>query len=248
MPSVDSNGVAIHYEVQGDGPPVVLLHGFTSSGALWQYYGYVEALRARYRVVTIDARGHGRSGKPHEPAAYALPQRLDDVEAALNALGIGRAHVVGYSMGGWMALGMAAQRPQRVASLAVGGAHLYEEDFSPFAGVDGSDGQVFMAALERFLGERIAPATRMVMLRNDLRALAAALTPRDPINPADIQVPRLLFCGAEDQRLASVRRAAAELHCAPPLVIPEANHTTALSFSNAVLPALLAFLDEQPAA
>lgn len=247
MPCADSGGVAIHYEVDGAGPPVLLLHGYTSSAAAWAYYGYVDALRTHHRVVAIDARGHGRSGKPHDPAAYALPQRLDDVEAVLDALDIARAHVVGYSMGGWMAFGLAAQRPARVASLAVGGAHPYAEDFAAFAGVDGSDPEAFLAAFEDFLGETIAPELRLLMRRNDLRALAAAATPRAAIDLAAIRVPRMLFCGAHDQRLAAVQRAAREWHAAPPLIVPGATRATALSFSAQVLPALQAFLADQPA-
>ena len=72
MPYVDSAGVSIHYHVEGDGPPLVLQHGLTSSLRNWYAYGFVEELQKDYRVIMVDARGHGRSGKPHDPKDYDL--------------------------------------------------------------------------------------------------------------------------------------------------------------------------------
>lgn len=245
MPVLESHGVPIQYDVAGAGPAVLMIHGYTASSALWRAYGYAQALSKRYRMVTFDARGHGRSGKPHDPAAYAFDTRLDDVEAILDALDIDRAHIVAYSMGGWTAYGMAAYRPQRVASVAIGGAHPYAERLDALHAVDGSDGAAFIAALERSLGERIAPDIQAIMLRNDLRALVAAATDRGHIDPSRIVAPAMLYCGALDQRLTLVQRAAQELGCAPALVIPGADHTTALSHPAVLLPALERFLAAQ---
>jgi pimeloyl-ACP methyl ester carboxylesterase len=84
MPMVDSAGVPIHYEVAGQGPPVVLVHGFMSSMDSWVRTGWVEFLMARGRsAVRLDVRGHGGSGKPHDPTAYENPRMPGDVLAVM---------------------------------------------------------------------------------------------------------------------------------------------------------------------
>ena len=88
MPYVERDGVRIHYRVEGSGVPLVLHHGFTSRLDRWYENGYVEALQDRYRLILIDARGHGKSDKPHEPAAYQTERRVADVLAVMDAVGI----------------------------------------------------------------------------------------------------------------------------------------------------------------
>ncbi len=100
MPYARNQGVRIYYEVEGDGPPLVLQHGSACSHLEWREMGYSDVLRQDYQLILIDARGHGASGKPHEPAAYALPRRVADVLAVLDALTLRHAHYFGYSLGG----------------------------------------------------------------------------------------------------------------------------------------------------
>src|SRR5688572_2364514 len=91
----DSAGVAIRYVEAGTGAPVVLVHGYTSDlEDQWIGTGVLPALARMHRVIAFDARGHGRSGKPHAPAAYG-PEMALDVVRLLDHLGIARAHVVG---------------------------------------------------------------------------------------------------------------------------------------------------------
>src|SRR4051812_9895736 len=75
MPYVTNDGVRIHYAVEGDGPPLLLHHGFTIDLTAWYAWGYVDALKEEYRLILIDARGHGASDKPHDPAAYEMDLR-----------------------------------------------------------------------------------------------------------------------------------------------------------------------------
>jgi hypothetical protein len=91
MPYGDNGGVRIHYQVEGEGPALVLQHGFTESVVDWYEAGYVKALRPDYRLILIDARGHGASDKPHDPDAYVLNRRVSDVVAVLDALDITKA-------------------------------------------------------------------------------------------------------------------------------------------------------------
>ena len=122
MPYVDNRGVRIYYEVEGEGPPLVLQHGFTQSVEGWYRCGYVDAMKLNYRLILIDARGHGKSDKPHERTAYSWPVGAMDVLAVLDRLDIRQAGVWGYSMGGRIALDALSIVPERITALIAGGA------------------------------------------------------------------------------------------------------------------------------
>ena len=113
----DANGVRIRFTVQGQGEAIVLLHGFAASldmmGAL------VAPLSEGYRVIAMDVRGHGKSGKPHDAKQYGT-EMVEDVVRLLDHLEIERAHVVGYSMGGAIALKLITTHPDRLLSAVVG--------------------------------------------------------------------------------------------------------------------------------
>lgn len=121
MPYVIHRGQRIHYTVEGEGPLVVFQHGLLSSGASWKQAGFVDALRDRFQVACIDSLGHGLSDKPIDPGLYVQSQRAGDIIAVIDDLGCRQAHLVGYSMGGWMAVGVARYHPGRLSSLTVGG-------------------------------------------------------------------------------------------------------------------------------
>lgn len=116
------DGVDIAYEVAGNGPPVLLLHGFASdSETNWVRPGVVAALeQARMQVITYDARGHGRSGKPHDPAAYSGSAMVRDARGLIDHLGYEQVFLIGYSMGSQVAAGVAAI-DARVERLVLGG-------------------------------------------------------------------------------------------------------------------------------
>ena len=114
----DSSGVAIEYEVTGQGRPVVLLHGFPDSGRLWRHQ--VPALAdAGFQVIVPDLRGYGKSGKPEAVEAYSLMVLAGDVMAVLADLGVTRAHVVGHDWGAALAWGLASLAPGAVDHLVV---------------------------------------------------------------------------------------------------------------------------------
>jgi pimeloyl-ACP methyl ester carboxylesterase len=118
MSRVDAGGVAIEYQVTGQGRPVVLLHGFPDSGRLWRHQ--VPALAgAGFQVIVPDLRGYGRSGKPEAVGAYSLRLLAGDVMAVLADLQIARAHVVGHDWGAGLAWGLASRAPGSVDHLVV---------------------------------------------------------------------------------------------------------------------------------
>jgi pimeloyl-ACP methyl ester carboxylesterase len=113
---VDVNGIGIEFERSGEGPPVVLLHGFPDSGRLWRHQ--VPALvEAGFSTIVPDLRGYGASDKPTEVAAYSIPVLAGDVVAMLDSLGIERAHVVGHDWGAALAWAVGSLLPERVDHL-----------------------------------------------------------------------------------------------------------------------------------
>ncbi|GAA4951207.1 alpha/beta fold hydrolase [Actinoplanes utahensis] len=210
MPTFQAtDGVEIHYE-QWDGPsdlpPVLLHHGFIADGVTnWVLPGVVAALTATgRRVVTIDARGHGRSGKPHDPAFYGEARMAQDVSTLLDLLGITRVDVAGYSMGAIVSL-LLATRDQRIRRLAIGGVG------SAVVELGGVDTRVIPAADFREAFEAADPATITSPAaagfrsfvdtvggdRTALAAQAAALH-AEPIPLATITVPTLVLAGRDD--------------------------------------------------
>jgi non-heme chloroperoxidase len=124
MPKFESfDGVKLSYEVDGDGPPVVLLHGFVADSFInWVRPGVIgRATSAGFRTIALDQRGHGMSDKPHEPSAYADGAMLNDARALLDHLEIERCAMVGYSMGAMNTLRLLASGEERVRAAVLGG-------------------------------------------------------------------------------------------------------------------------------
>jgi pimeloyl-ACP methyl ester carboxylesterase len=117
----DSNGVKISYMVQGQGEPVVLIHGWISSALFnWSFPGTSAALAKNYRVIAMDVRGHGFSDKPTTDEAYGR-ELVEDVLRLLDHLKIEKAHIAGYSMGGIIAMNFIVKHPDRVLTGTLGG-------------------------------------------------------------------------------------------------------------------------------
>ena len=247
MPYADHLGTRIHYQVEGEGPPLVLQHGFTGNLTRWYLHGYVDALRPHYRLILVDARGHGVSDKPHDPAAYALPLRIGDVVSVLDALSLERAHFWGYSMGGWIGFGMAKYARQRVGALVIGGAHPYEQRLPPSSRLDGSDPEAFLAALFGRLEVNTAaipPALRQELLANDFRALAAAQQDRPSLEDIlpTMTMPCCLYAGDADPLYDKVRKCAQSIPGAISFAMPGLDHGAAFREAGLALTHVVKFL------
>jgi len=204
------DGVRLHYDVEGAGEPVVLLHGFAASTeANWRAPGIIDALiAAGHRVVGLDARGHGRSEKCYDPTAYTGGAMVTDVGALLDHLDLGAADVVGYSMGSATAIRF-AHGDRRVRRLVLGGTGGGLSDTAEDRDQRMDRARRVAAALEAEDPGRIEdPAGRRFRqfadsTGADLRALAALQRGRrqDPLTReelATIEVDTLVVCGDED--------------------------------------------------
>lgn len=247
MPYAINQGVRVHYRVEGDGPPLLLQHGFTWNLESWSRHGYVEALRSQYRVILVDSRGHGASDKPHDSAAYALSLRVGDVVAVLDALDVPTAHFWGYSMGGWIGFGLAKYAPERIRGLIVGGAHPYERRLAPSARLDGSDPKAFVETLLGRLGVDFAtlPAEKQAeFFDNDFLALAAAQGDRpsmEDILPT-MGMPCFLYSGEADGVLPDLQKCVKLMPNAAFVSFPSLNHPEAFYRADVVLPPAMRFL------
>ncbi len=115
MPELDRDGVRIYYEDHGSGPAILLTHGFAATADMWK--GQVEALRDRYRVVTWDMRGHGRTDSPEDESLYSEAHTVEDMAAILRECGIDRAVIGGLSLGGYMSMAFNLAHPEMVEAL-----------------------------------------------------------------------------------------------------------------------------------
>jgi pimeloyl-ACP methyl ester carboxylesterase len=123
MPFVTApDGVRLHYEIEGEGPPLLFHLGAGCDSDLWRAAGYVEPLAKKYACILFDHRGHGKSDRPREVAANHIDRFVDDVGAVLDHLGFDSTHFWGWSNGLLVGCAAAERFPQRIRSLILGGS------------------------------------------------------------------------------------------------------------------------------
>jgi len=247
--SFDSDGVRIAYLDEGDGPPVLLIHGFASNSEVnWVGPGWVETLtKAGYRAIALDNRGHGESEKLYDEAAYGAPLMAEDARRLLDHLGIEKAHVLGYSMGARIGAFLTARHPQRVASLVLSGMGI-----NLVRGVGGAG--PIAAALEADSVDQVSnDAARSFRIfadqtGSDRRALAACIrASREPVTAQALSatgVRILIAVGTEDVVAGSARELAELLPGAQVLDIPNRDHMRAVG-DPVHKKGVLTFLSEQ---
>lgn len=254
MPYADNDGIPTYYELEGSGPPLVMYHGLTGTGGRWRDCGYVDRLRDRYTLLLLDARGHGKSGKPHDPALCSRRQRAADVLAVLDAEGIERAAFWGHSLGGMVGFTLGHDHPDRIAALVLTGYNPFPmppaEQAEVQGWIDGLRGgmESFVAGWETNHGPLPADV-RAKWLQNDHLALVASMEAwvagSDGSQAAElprIPVPTLLLVGTEEPFFAAAQRAADIMPAAVVVPLPGFDHLQTFLRADALLPHARPFL------
>jgi len=233
MPSFHNGAVEIAYLDEGEGEPIVLVHGFASTKNVnWVYPTWVSELKkSGRRVVALDNRGHGESGKLYDPEAYHVPTMAGDVTALMDHLGIERADVMGYSLGSRMMAWLAQSQPQRLRSAILGGIGMGLIE-------GGGPGENVAEALEaNSLDDVTDPVGRTFrafadQTRSDRRALAACLRGSRRLmtreQAAAISLPVLIAVGTKDEIAGSAEALGKIIPGAKVLNIPNRDHMRAV--------------------
>jgi len=250
MPKIDRDGVKIHYEVHGSGPPLILTHGYSSTSEMWR--GQIEALSKDHKLVLWDMRGHGQSDYPDDPKAYSEALTVADITTLLDAIGANSAIVGGLSLGGYMSLAFYRAYPARVrALLIIDTGPGFKKDDAREAwnkrALDTADRfeREGLAVLKSASRERSSVSHRDAL--GLARAARGMLTQRDArvieVLP-DIKVPSLIVVGADDTPfLAASDYMAAKIPGAKKVVIASAGHAVNIDQPQAFIAAVLPFLD-----
>ena len=210
MPYVNNEGIKIHYVVEGQGTPIVMIHASMGSYKEWYSPGFVNKLKSDYKLILVDLRGHGESDYPHDSAQYSSQHFASDIIAILDELNISKAHCWGYSMGGTIAFWLSKYYSERFLSFIIGGAypqmytgealkrHLHVKDLIMDHGADG---------LIRYVRERgdILNEDGENHLRSlDYKSIKAWLDSEDLYNRVDqhlpkLKIPFLFYAGEKDE-------------------------------------------------
>lgn len=250
MPRFSVDGAQINVETAGSGPALVLLHGFTASAATWE--PHMGEFARRYHTVAVDLLGHGLSDAPDDPRRYGIAHHVEDVVGVLDRLGIRRASVLGYSMGGRVALALAIAAPDRLSALVLESASPGLRDpevrltraaqDAMLADAIERDGveafvdqweQLPLFATHASLPEGVRSALRALRLQNRAKGLAnilrgfgqGAMMPMHDFL-GGIRMPTLILAGALDRQYCEVGRdMSARIPSAVLRIVEGAGHT-----------------------
>jgi len=250
MPSFRNGDVEIAYLDEGEGEPILLVHGFASTKNVnWVYPSWVSELKkAGRRVIALDNRGHGDSAKLYDPGAYHIPAMAGDVAALMDHLELSRADVMGYSLGARMTAWLALHEPQRLRSAIFGGIGIGLIE-------GGGPGENVAEALEAASLEEVTdPVGRTFrafadQTRSDRLALAACLRGSRGLmtreEAAAIAVPVLIAVGTADEIAGSAASLGKIIPGSQVLDIPNRDHMRAVG-DKVYKSGVLDFLSQRP--
>ena len=225
-----SGGIDIACETMGEGPPVLVIHGFGANRSItWRNTGWFDVLvKAGHQVIAMDCRGHGESGKPHAPEDYDDGIMASDAFAVLAGLSIESAHVMGYSMGAQLAIRLLHDRPAAVRRCVLAGLGESYFQASPqlnetiARALEGSDPAAIQLPIAREFRSFCEHAG------NDLIAMAACMRrPRRIFSPRELNaLPHhvLVVCGSEDTLAGSPEALASAFSHGESRIVPKRNH------------------------
>ncbi|MCO4316677.1 alpha/beta hydrolase [Phyllobacterium sp. 21LDTY02-6] len=233
MKHFENDGLKLAYVDEGSGEPILLIHGFASSSFYnWVQPGWIPTLTAAgYRAIAIDNRGHGASDKPHDKALYTPTLMAGDAAALLRHLDIGKAHVMGYSMGARITAFLALNHPEMVHDVIFGGLGIGmvegAGDWTPIAealmaedaeSVTHPRGKMFRNFADKTKSDRIALAACVITSKEEISAE----------NMGRITQPALVAVGTRDDIGGSPQRLAALMPNGQALDIPNRDHMLAV--------------------
>jgi len=250
MPTFTNADVEIAYLDEGEGDPIVLVHGFASTKEVnWVMPGWTSTLRRDgRRVIALDNRGHGQSAKLYDPAAYHTDIMAGDVAALIDHLRLSRADLMGYSLGSRICAVLAGRRPELARSVILGGAGIRLVDNAGLrAEIAESLEAPSMDVVTDPMGKRFRAFAEQT--RSDLKALAACLRgSRQPVRMEDItnvRAPVLVAVGTKDDITGSPHELAALMPNARAINIPDRDHMLAVG-DKVFKAAALEFLHQRP--
>ena len=264
---VSVRGIEMHTLVAGTGPALLLLHGFTGSSETWR--PFFAALTAHRRVIAPDLVGHGHTAAPDDLAHYRMDECVGDLLALLDGLGVGKFAVLGYSMGGRVALHLTLTVPERISALILASAspgivdpderaERARSDVALAELIEREGIEAFVAQWERqplFASQWSLPAEVRARLRaerlrqrphglaNSLRGMGTGAMPPVWNRLEELEVPVLVLAGELDSKYVTIARAMAErLPRAQVAIVPEAGHAVHLEQPARFLERVTAFL------
>jgi pimeloyl-ACP methyl ester carboxylesterase len=251
MPYALNKGIRIHYHLEGQGPPLLMIHGWSDSLDDWYDHGYVDVLKSKYQMILLDARGHGRSDKPHAPEAYNMDVVVSDVVTVLDHLGLDQTVYLGHSMGARIGFSLADIVPERISAFILGSSSLGNDKPYRYH----RRARRLNYGMERYLegvesrGGRMEPeGHRDRFLANDALALSALTTAignspgLESLLP-NLDTPVLIYAGSEDTVHQNAQEAAESGPTASFASLTGLDHDGAFRRSDMVVPHVESFLD-----
>ncbi|MFC1900125.1 alpha/beta fold hydrolase [Chloroflexota bacterium] len=258
MPYANNGEINIYYEVEGQGPPLVMGHGGAYTLDMWRDWGYAEKLRDEFTLVLLDFRGHGRSDNAPD-FTERRTDMADDVIAVLDSLDIAKAHYFGYSMGATVGFRLATSRfATRFTSFILGGMTPYEWPEEMIKAINMSiegyelrrtDPKAYIQWMEDLLSRRLSDEEKDELLSRDGDAESSVtrqsgLLDTPPLSNEDlaqVRVPSLIYCGDQDPFHAGAMESVNHMPKAAFASLEGLNHITAIVQSDLIVPYIKAF-------
>ena len=258
MPYAQCGDISIYYEIEGQGPPLVLGHGGSYTIEMWKDWGYTDSLKNDFQLIMLDFRGHGRSDKVTQESASGSGL-ADDVIAVLDDIGIEKTGYFGYSMGATVGFSLATSpHVSRFNSFILGGMTPYEWPEEMVRAINISiegykllqtDPDAYIEWMENLLKRTLSPEEKSDLLSRNAESSASmqsGLLDTPPLTNEElsrIPVPCLIYCGDQDPFYPGAKESVDHIPKSVFISMDGFNHISAITQSNYVIPYIKSFLE-----